>query len=208
MKGSKIVTPVLLYFMIILLLITIYYNFAFKPLKTEIEALNMESKLLKIQRMEIELAMLDEKDVRKDIEVMKGLLKEDNSIYLIDGRALADDINAHAKETGVIMYEIIIGEPELEKGSSGSHKTLLRLPGKFSFINTYEKAVELIESFEDSQTGAYLIEDINGCEDENGLYLWEVAFSLYYFGDPETIKEVTEEDEASKTGEPPWTIQQ
>ena len=67
----------------------------------------------------------------------------------------------------------------------------------------------MVESFENSKTGAYLIEDINGSEDENGLYLWEVAFSLYYFGDSETIKVVIEEDdEASKTGETSWTIQQ
>ncbi|NLY70484.1 MAG: hypothetical protein GX076_02200, partial [Clostridiales bacterium] len=56
MRKTKIATPVLLYLVILLLIVLVYYNFAFKPLQAKVDALRAENNLLKMQRLEIELA--------------------------------------------------------------------------------------------------------------------------------------------------------
>ena len=111
MRKTKIATPVLLYLVILLLIVLVYYNFAFKPLQAKVDALRAENNLLKMQRLEIELAMQDEEMIKEEIEKMRALLEEDPDYTLVDGNNLTDDIYRNAKALGNWPQNIIITGP-------------------------------------------------------------------------------------------------
>lgn len=187
MKKSKVVTPVLLFLMIMLLLIAIYYNLAVKPLESKIDAMAMKNELLKNQRMEIELAMKSLDTIEMNIENMKETLSNKEEMKLIDGKMIADDFNSNAKPFLIHLNNIIVGEPQLAEGSIENQKALIFIPASLSFITTYEKGANYIGSFENSQIGAYKINSIEILEEENALLNWNVTLSLYYYGDSSTV---------------------
>lgn len=205
MKGSKIVTPVLLYLMILLLILAAYFNFAYRPLQSKIEALTLENELVKVQRMEIELAMLEKEKIQDDIDRMKVILGQDNSLRLTDGSGFADAISSIADETGIVLQDVTIGEPELEKGSGDIGCSLLKLPAAIRFINDFDRAAAFIGEFEASRTGAYRITGVDVMQEKSGQYLWQVSINLYYYGDPSVVKPKEEETAGRDIGEQTWT---
>ena len=206
MKELKIVTPTLLFLMVILLLIAVYYNVAFKPLQTRVDAIAMENELLKNQRMEIEIAMRNIDTIKMNIEDMKVTLSNDHEIKLIDGKMITDDISANAKPLKIQLDNITIGEPQLATGISGSDKTLIYIPADLSFITTYENGSNFIGSFENSKIGAYKINSLDILEGEKAQLNWKVSLSLYYYGDATVVPATDQSGQTSNdSGAKVWT---
>lgn len=204
MKNSKIVTPVLLYLMILLLCIAVYFNFAFKPLQSKIDEVSMKNELVKNQRMEIELAMIKEETIKEDIEEVKALLSEDDYI-LLNGEQLADDINKNAKATGIDLNDIVIAAPEKVLDTASASKSLIALPAEIGFEATYEKAVEFIKSFEKSNTGAYLVNTLDVSEKGESLLQWKLSLKLYFYDNPDIVPINIEGDDSETSGNEVWT---
>ena len=207
MKQSKIVTPVLLFLVIILLLIAVYFNFVYKPLETSTSELSMKNELAKNQRMEIELSMINEDAIKKDIETTKTMILEDSELILIHCDDLAEDINVNAKKAGINLQDIIISHPEYtqDKDTVSDSETLLSIPADIFFDTTYDKAMQFIASFEDSKTGAYLVEFLEVTEDEEKKLNWKLSLSLYYYGDPQTVPIIVEGAQETDIGTNNWT---
>ncbi len=182
MKPTIIVTPVLLFLMIILLAIAIYINFIFRPLSAKIEEVNMENDLIKVQRMEVELAMLEVDAIRQDIARVKAMLKEDSEIMLIDGSALADDIYAKAKATGILLDYVNIAGPDFADASETGETVLLYATGNLGFKSSYDAAAAFIGSIDNSTTGAYKIHQLSVNRDRDGTLQWNMELHLYYYG--------------------------
>ena len=187
MKSTKIVTPVLLFLMIILLVIAVYVNFILKPLTAEIEEMSMENALIKVQRMEVELAMLEEDAIRKDIEDIKSLLKEDAQLILIDGSLMADDIYAKANTAGIGLESVRIESPDFADASVTGETVLLYTAANLSFWGTYNAAAAFIESMETSGTGAYKVQKLNVNIGADGALHWNMELRLYYYGSREEV---------------------
>lgn len=206
MKESKIVTPTLLFFMVILLLIAVYYNVALKPLQTRVDAIAMENELLKNQRMEIEMAMKNTDTIKMNIENMKETLSSDQAINLIDGKMITDDISANAKPLKIQLDNITIGEPQLAADTSGGEKTLIFIPADLSFITTYENGSNFVGSFENSKIGAYKINSLDILEGDMAQLSWKVSLSLYYYGDAAVVPTTDQSDQTSTdSGAKEWT---
>lgn len=206
MKNSKIVTPTLLFLMVILLLIAIYYNFLYKPLETKVEALSMQNELIKNQRIEIEIAMKNIDAIKMDIEKMKEILVNNQENKLIDGKMLADDINTNSKAFNIKLSNIIIGEPQFADVDSNNFKALICIPVNISYITTYENGANFIGSFENSIIGAYKINSLDITEGEKKLLNWNVSLNLYYYGDTSVVPIVDQSDANINDGEArEWT---
>lgn len=206
MKESKIVTPTLLFLMVMLLLIAVYYNVAFKPLQTRVDAIAMENELLKNQRIELEMAMKNIDTIKTNIEDMKVTLSSDQAINLIDGKMIADDISANTKPFKIHLDSITIGEPQLAADTSGGEKTLIFIPADLSFITTYENGSNFIGSFENSKIGAYKINSLDILEGDKAQLSWKVSLSLYYYGDAAVVPATDQGGQTSNdSGAKEWT---
>lgn len=204
MKQSKFVTPVLLYLMVLLLMIAVYINFVYRPLDTKVDELSMKNELIKHQRMEIELAMIDKNNIIAEIEEAEALIERDTDFVLIDGGKMADDIYNKARNAGVTLQNIAIEGAGIESDTIDSTKSLLSLPATINFISDYDKAAEFSGSFEDSKTGAYKVTMLEAIEDTKGQFSWKLSLNLYFYGDPEAL--ITSGEEAgSAERENMWT---
>ena len=204
MKQSKFVTPVLLYLMVLLLMIAVYINFVYRPLDTKVDELSMKNELIKHQRMEIELAMIDKNNIMAEIEEAEALIERDTDFVLIDGGKMADDIYNKARNAGVTLQNIAIEGAGIESDTIDSTKSLLSLPATINFISDYDKAAEFSGSFEDSKTGAYKVTMLEAIEDTKGQFSWKLSLNLYFYGDPEAL--ITSGEKAgSAEREKKWT---
>ena len=187
MKQSKFVTPVLLYLMVLLLMIAVYINFVYRPLDTKVDELSMKNELIKHQRMEIELAMIDKNNIMAEIEEAEALIERDTDFVLIDGGKMADDIYSNARNAGVILQNITIEEAGIESDTIDSTKSLLSLPATINFISDYDRAAEFTAGFEESKTGAYKVTMLEAIEDTKDQFSWKLSLNLYFYGDPEAL---------------------
>ncbi len=200
MKHSKLITPILLYLMILLLMIALYFNLVFNPLRSKSDALAWETQQLKTERMEIELAMIEKDKIREDIDGLKTILKEDKELTLIDGMGLTDDINAKAALEGISLQDLVISDAELFQESSDPSKSLLVVKAVVRFSDDLERAIAFMDTFERSSTGAYMIDGLKANKTEAGTLMFELSFSLYYYGDAASVKPPeTAEGEAPAT---------
>ena len=188
MRKTKIATPVLLYLVILLLIVLVYYNFAFKPLQAKVDALRAENNLLKMQRLEIELAMQDEEMIKEEIEKMRALLEEDPDYTLVDGNNLTDDIYRNAKALGIGLRDIIITGPELVNNSR-DQESLLKVTANIGFEASFSQALEFIKSFEESNTGAYLVDSLEIIGSDANVFDYKLSLSLYYYGSYDSDQE-------------------
>jgi len=206
MKDSKFVTPTLLFLMIILLLISVYHNFLYKPLESKIQSITMENEYLKNQRLEIELAMVNTDTIKENIENMKKILENDQDMSSIDGKMLTDDINSNAKISNINLNNISIGEPLIGEGQAGGQKVLIFIPANLSFTATYQSGANFIGSFENSKIGAYKLNNIDVQESDGDQLNWNVTLILYYYGDPKTANKPEQENSEADDGEAKeWT---
>ena len=187
MKSKKVVTPVLLFLMIILLIIAVYINFVFRPLSAKIEDISLQNDLIKVQRMEIEIAMLDEESILRDIEDNRALLKEDATLTLIDGSSLADDLYAKAGSSGVGLEFITITPPSFAEPTDTGETVLLYTEADLGFDASYDGAVTFIGSLEASSAGAYEIRKLDVTRDDGGSLQWILKLRLYYYGSPSSV---------------------
>ena len=200
MKKSNIVTPTLIFLMVILLSITVYFNLFYQPLQTKIDSISLQNDLLKNQRMELEFALNDMNGIRSDIRDMRDILEKNKEMILLDGSMLADDITANASQIGVSLDSITIGDPQSAGAASGS-KALLFIPAVLNFSASYDTGTSFVHEFESSPTGAYKVVSINIAESKTGgQFLWQITLFLYYFGDPETVPKEEAQSEAATSG--------
>ena len=200
MKSTKIVTPVLLYLMIILLAMVVYINFVFKPLSAKTEEVRMERDLLKVHRTEIELAMLDIDGIRRDISQVKALLNEDSEFTFIDGSTLADDVYAMAEDAGIIPDFVNVTGPDFADASEPGETVLLYATGNLGFKSSYDGAVRFVENIDNSVTGAYKIHRLNVTRNSDGALQWNMELYLYYYGSPEDVSPAPIESQEQSGG--------
>ncbi len=198
MKSTKIVTPVLLFLMVILLVIAVYINFVFNPLKVKIEQISFENELMKNQRMEVELAMLEGDAIRKDIREAEALLSEHAELVLIDGYLLADDIYSKAGAFGIKLERINISAPDFADPAESGETVLLYATADLGFRAAYDSAVGFIESMEESRTGAYEVQKLAVLRDMDSGLSWTAEVRLYYYGSRSQVPPAPVESQEKK----------
>lgn len=189
MGKSKIVTPTLLFLMVVLLMIAVYFNIFYKPLQTKIDSISMENDLLKNERMELEIAIQNQDEIRAEIENMKKVLDDKSQIQLVDGETLADDITANANRNDLHLDSISIGDAQLAENNpvSGQKKVLVYVPAMMSFKASFDNCVDFIGGFENSASGAYKVMNVNMGEDGQGQVIWQLTLHLYYYSDSDAM---------------------
>lgn len=182
MKSTKIVTPVLLFLLLILLAIAIYMNFVYKPLSAKVDQMSFESDLLKTQRLEIEMAMMKEKEIKNDIAEIKDRLEENEELALLDGEKMPDDIYARAVARGIQFNHINISGPDFADTNDTADTVLLFTTANLGFNAGYDSGVDFIESIETSTTGAYEVQNIAVSRPPGEELLWNIELRLYHYG--------------------------
>ena len=192
--------------MVILLLIALYYNFLFTPLLSKNQELTMQSEMIKNQRMQIELAIIEQDSIEKEIAGMKAVLADSKQMKLIDGTDLADDINAKAALEGINLMDVTISDAELAGESSDPQKSLLVVNAIVRFTGDAGRAAAFLSTFEKSSTGAYYVSGITTTQNEKGVLIFDVTLQLYYFGNASAVKPAAADgsSEATSAGGQTW----
>ncbi|NLY70776.1 MAG: hypothetical protein GX076_03725, partial [Clostridiales bacterium] len=138
--------------------------------------------------LEIELAMQDEEMIKEEIEKMRALLEEDPDYTLVDGNNLTDDIYRNAKALGIGLRDIIITGPELVNNSR-DQESLLKVTANIGFEASFSQALEFIKSFEESNTGAYLVDSLEIIGSDANVFDYKLSLSLYYYGSYDSDQE-------------------
>lgn len=199
MKSKKYITPVLMLLLLVLFALILYLNFAFGYFSAKIDAVNSESEYLKIKRMEIELAIHSEDQLKAEIAANREKLQELSELYLLDSSMVADDILSRMKELGIELEYLNVEAPQFAGDEHYGGTALLYSPIQFQFSGSYNNAVSLLKGMEESRSGAYKVVVFHAEKISETRYTFIVELQLYYFDDPSEVPVIEEE-----TGDDEW----
>ncbi len=177
MKSRK-VSGVLLYLLGLVLVLLLYFNFVFTPMNVKVAQLDAEHQknTQQIQLYDRQMGKADE--LKNKIAEMQQELEQTGQSTAVNGKAVAEDIDAACRAAGIVPAGIQVnGETVVKNKTSWQGKPLCSVSVKLNAVCTNAQLTNLLHYFESQTKGAYYVNTVTRTQQQT-----DITLTLYYFG--------------------------